>query len=65
MLADGFYNNELITFSQTEKANKLNAYCKEEGLDYQHLLAEAHGRRLLFFIRKHPRDKAQIADIRQ
>jgi len=65
MLSDGFYDNGLITFSQTEKANKLSAYCREEGLDYQHLLAETHGRRLLFFVKKQTRNKAQDAGIRQ
>jgi hypothetical protein len=65
MLSEGFYDNGLITFSQTEKANKLNAYCREEGLDYQHLLAETHGRRLLFLVKKNTRNKLQAVSVRQ
>ena len=65
MLADGFYDNGLITFSQSEKANKLNVYCKEEGLDYQHLLSEAHGRRLLFLMKKQFRKNAHAEVIKQ
>ncbi len=65
MLSDGFYDNGLITFSQTEKANKLNAYCREEGLDYQQLLAETRGRRLLFFMKKHTENNTQAAGTRQ
>ena len=65
MLSDGFYDNGLITFSQTEKANKLNAYCREEGLDYQQLLAETRGRRLLFFMKKHTGNNTQAAGTRQ
>ncbi len=64
MLSDGFYDNGLIAFSQNERANKLSAYCREEGLDYQHLLAETHGRRLLFLVKKQSRNKLQAASAR-
>lgn len=65
MFAYGFYDNGLITFSETEKANKLNAYCKEEGLDYQHLLSEAHGRRLLFLVKRQSGKNARAQFIKQ
>lgn len=65
MLAYGYSDNGLITFSETEKANRLNVYCKEEGLDYQHFLAEAHGRRLLFLMKKQSRKNADAEVIKQ
>lgn len=48
MLSDGFYENGLITFSQIEKGNTLDLYCKSEGLDYQHLLSEINKKNFMF-----------------
>lgn len=58
MLADGFYDNGLITFSLSEKGNQLDVFCKTEGVDYQHLLSETNSRKPLFFKRKQPKAKS-------
>lgn len=48
MLADGTYDNGLITFPQTEKMNMLDTYCRTEGVDYQHLLSQISRRQIPF-----------------
>ncbi len=48
MLADGTYDNGLITFPQTEKRSMLDTYCRTEGVDYQHLLSQISRRQIPF-----------------
>ncbi|NLV35417.1 MAG: hypothetical protein GXY17_01920 [Clostridiaceae bacterium] len=48
MIADGTYDNGLITFPRTENRDKLDTYCRTEGVDYQHLLSQIGRRQMLF-----------------
>lgn len=67
MLADGSYDNGLISFPQTEKGKLLDAYCRTEGVDYQHLLSQIERiqmpfPRFLFSGRKSTKIKSDITE---